>query len=120
MPDFEVPQSDLVNRLGNHVILRCADAEIVLAHMRQGSVIVAPGDTVTVGERLGQVGNSGASTEPHLHIHAQRPPEEGGPAISGAPMALRIDGRFLVRGDHLRGVGQCVLLGCSRRYAGTS
>ncbi|MEE4347414.1 MAG: M23 family metallopeptidase [Paracoccaceae bacterium] len=100
-PDFNVPQMDPVNRLGNHVILRCGEAEIVLAHMRQGSVTVAPGDTVSTGERLGEVGNSGASTEPHLHIHAQRPPEGGAPPISGDPLALRIDGRFLLRGDRL-------------------
>ncbi|NNU80124.1 M23 family metallopeptidase [Halovulum dunhuangense] len=103
MPDFEVPQQDPVNRLGNHVILRCADAEIVLAHMRQGSLRVAPGDAVRVGAALGQVGNSGASTEPHLHIHAQRPAAEGAPPISGEPLALRIDGRYLVRNDRIHG-----------------
>lgn len=103
MPDFDVPQEDPVNRLGNHVILRCGDAEIVLAHMRQGSVAVVPGDAVAVGEPLGEVGNSGASAEPHLHIHAQRPAAEGAPPISGDPLALRIDGRFLVRGNRLTG-----------------
>lgn len=103
MPDFEVPNEDTVNRLGNHVILRCGGAEIVLAHMRQGSIPVAPGDRVAVGDRLGEVGNSGASTEPHLHIHAQRPAPEGAPPISGEPLGLRIDGRFLVRGDRLNG-----------------
>ncbi len=103
MPDFEVPNSDQVNRLGNHVILRCGEAEIVLAHMRQSSVTVASGDPVGVGDLLGQVGNSGASTEPHLHIHAQRPAALGAPPISGEPLALRIEGRFLVRGDHLLG-----------------
>ncbi len=104
-PDFDVPHHDPVNRLGNHVILRCGEAEIVLAHMRQGRVTVAPGDNVSTGDRLGEVGNSGASTEPHLHIHAQRPPDEGAPPLSGDPLALRIDGRFLVRGDRLSGQG---------------
>lgn len=105
MPDFEVPNEDPVNRLGNHVILRCGEAEIVLAHMRQNSVEVMRGDQVTAGDRLGEVGNSGASTEPHLHIHAQRPPSEGAPPISGDPLAIRIEGRFLVRGDRLSGAG---------------
>lgn len=50
-----------------------------------------------LGDRLGEVGNSGASTELHPHIHAQRPAPEG------APLALRIDARFLVRGDRLSG-----------------
>jgi len=104
-PDYAVPKRDQVNRLGNHVILRCAGAEIVLAHMRQGRVTVAPGDRVVVGDHLGEVGNSGASTEPHLHIHAQRPAPEGAPPIAGAPLALRIGGRFLVRGDRMSGGG---------------
>lgn len=103
MPDFQVPEQDTVNRLGNHVILRCDDAEIVLAHMRQDSIAVVVGDMVSKGDLLGEVGNSGASTEPHLHIHAQRPAPAGAPLISGEPLALRIDGRFLVRNDHLSG-----------------
>ncbi|MDF0603677.1 M23 family metallopeptidase [Psychromarinibacter sp. C21-152] len=106
MPDFEVPEQDPVNRLGNHVILRCSEAEIVFAHMRNGSLSVVSGDIVAEGDRLGEVGNSGASTEPHLHIHAQRPAAEGAPPISGEPLALRIDGRFLVRGDRLTGTGE--------------
>ncbi|WP_033931116.1 M23 family metallopeptidase [Vibrio cholerae] len=104
MPDFDIPQKDLVNRLGNHVILFCDGFEIVLAHMRHNSVIVAIGDEVAVGSKLGEVGNSGASTEPHLHIHAQRSPKDRGSMISGEPLALRIEGRFLVRGDRLKGV----------------
>jgi len=103
MPDFQVPEQDTVNRLGNHVLLRCGDALIVLAHMRQGSIEVTPGQKVAMGDPLGQVGNSGASTEPHLHVHAQRPAAEGAPPISGEPLAMRIEGRFLVRGDRLTG-----------------
>lgn len=103
MPDFQVPQRDQVNRLGNHVILRCGELEIVFAHLRQGSITVTRRDRVETGDPLGAVGNSGASTEPHLHIHAQRPAAEGAPPISGDPLALRIDGRFLVRGDRLDG-----------------
>jgi hypothetical protein len=102
-PDFEVPRLDPVDRLGNHVILACGGAWIVLAHMRQGSVTVSPGETVRQGRRIGAVGNSGASTEPHLHIHAQRPAAEGAPPISGDPLPLRVAGRYLVRGDRLDG-----------------
>jgi len=105
-PDFEVPQLDPVDRLGNHVILECDDAWIVLAHMQQGSVTVAPGTAVRRGSRIGAVGNSGASTEPHLHIHAQRPAQAGAPPISGAPLPLRIADRYLVRGDRIGGRGR--------------
>ncbi|MEX1662127.1 M23 family metallopeptidase [Thioclava sp. 15-R06ZXC-3] len=79
--------------------------EVVLAHMRHGQVNVVPGDVLAQGDRLGEVGNSGASTEPHLHIHAQRPAPEGTAPISGEPLALRFNGRFLVRNDRLTGLG---------------
>ena len=39
------------------------------AHMRPGTVTVKVGDQVTTGEILGHVGNSGNSSEPHLHAH---------------------------------------------------
>lgn len=103
MPDNRVPQQDTVARLGNHVVLRCGEVEVVMAHMRQGSVTAAHGAAVEVGDPLGEVGNSGASGEPHLHIHAQRPASQGAPLISGAPLGIRIDGDFLVRGDRFRG-----------------
>lgn len=38
------------------------------AHMQFGSLEVAEGDTVSVGQKIGEVGNSGQSTGPHLHL----------------------------------------------------
>jgi murein DD-endopeptidase MepM/ murein hydrolase activator NlpD len=37
--------------------------------MRPGSVRVKVGDTVATGDVLGHVGNTGSSSEPHLHMH---------------------------------------------------
>ena len=39
------------------------------AHLQPGSLRVRPGDVVQPGQVLGLVGNSGNSTEPHLHFH---------------------------------------------------
>ena len=55
--------------LGNYVVLRHAGGEYShYAHLKQGSVRVKGGDTVTRGQVLGQLGHTGNSTEPHLHF----------------------------------------------------
>ena len=38
-------------------------------HLRNGSVIVSPGDVVSQGQKIAEVGSSGSSTQPHLHFH---------------------------------------------------
>lgn len=53
---------------GNYVILRCGDVYPLFAHLRKGSIPVRAGDAVRAGEQLGEVGNSGASLQPHLHF----------------------------------------------------
>lgn len=61
--------------LGNFVTLKHRDLEYsVLAHLKQGSVRVKPGQTVKRGQLLGLCGNSGNSSEPHLHYHLQNSP----------------------------------------------
>lgn len=63
--DPEVPPS------GNHVILRCGSVYVPLAHFRRGSLKVAAGQHVVATQPLAEIGNSGRSDEPHLHVHAQ-------------------------------------------------
>lgn len=55
---------------GNHVVIALGGAGpyVLLAHLRQGSVAVAVGERVEVGAPLGACGNSGNSTEPHVHV----------------------------------------------------
>jgi Peptidase family M23 len=100
LPDMQIPQIDSVNRSGNHVILRCGDIDVLLAHFRPQSLSVRVGMDVRVGDRLAEVGNSGASDEPHLHIHAQRPGSSSAP-LSGDPLLMRFNGRFLIRSDRV-------------------
>ena len=57
---------------GNSVILKTEKNEfMLLAHFKQGSVKVMQGDKVKQGQMLGLCGNSGNSSEPHLHFHIQ-------------------------------------------------
>lgn len=84
---------------GNHVILDFGQGEYgVLAHLRQGSVAVRPGQRVAAGARLGVCGNSGRSTMPHLHFHLQDQPVFGQGA--GLPLIFAREGE-VVRGQYL-------------------
>jgi murein DD-endopeptidase MepM/ murein hydrolase activator NlpD len=73
----QTPQvgSDPTNPAGNHVVIEVASGEYVLiAHLQPGSVMVGDGDVVVSGQQVGLVGNSGNTTEPHIHIHVQDRP----------------------------------------------
>jgi Peptidase family M23 len=80
---------------GNEVRIDTGQETVVLCHLRPGSVRVRPGDRVRAGDPLGEVGNSGNSTEPHLHLHAER---------DGLGLQLRFTGvgDALWRGRRLR------------------
>ena len=73
--------------MGNHVILRCGDVYAGFAHLATGSVAVAAGQRVRVGEVLGQVGHTGNSTAPHLHFQLMDGPDPL--AARGIPCAFR-------------------------------
>jgi hypothetical protein len=55
---------------GNHVVVALGPAGpfVLVAHLRQGSVRVVPGGAVAAGDVLGACGNSGNSTQPHIHV----------------------------------------------------
>lgn len=92
-PDAARISLDEKNPAGNHVIVRCGDVNITLAHLQRGSVAVRTGATIARGAPIGRVGNSGNSTEPHLHVHGER---------NGAGVPLRFDGQWLVRNTIVR------------------
>lgn len=61
---------------GNHVTIEHAEGEYsFLAHLAPGSVPVKVGERVTRGREVGRCGNSGNSTEPHLHFQVQDRPD---------------------------------------------
>lgn len=56
--------------LGNHVIVDHGDGTFAAyAHLKRGSAAVREGESVAAGQVLGQVGNTGNSSMPHLHVH---------------------------------------------------
>lgn len=74
---------------GNHVVIETGEGECVFIahmHMQEGSVQVAAGDAVEAGDLLGLTGNSGNSSESHIHIHAQDSPNLLDPTATGLPI----------------------------------
>lgn len=100
VPDNQVPTMNRDQMAGNFLAIDCGEFYLVMAHFRQGSIQVAEGQMVEPGDYLGELGNSGNSSEPHLHIHAQLGLPEEAP-LGGEPIALTINGRFPVRNDRL-------------------
>ena len=93
---------------GNHVIVDIGRGRYAFyAHLKPGSLRVRPGDRVRRGQVLGLVGNSGNSTEPHLHFHVMDGTSPLG--AEGVPYAL----------DGFTVVGRCsaTLSGCARAAA---
>lgn len=57
---------------GNTVIIKTDKNEFVFfAHFKQRSIVVKQGQKLNAGDVLGLCGNSGNSSEPHLHFHLQ-------------------------------------------------
>lgn len=90
---------------GNYVVLDHGAGEYsFLAHLREGTVHVSEGDRVETGDLLGECGNSGNTSEPHLHYHLQTTPELG--AGAGLPAQFNdylADGEPVERGEPVQG-----------------
>jgi len=73
LPDNRPGEVDLVNNWGNFLLIKLdyGAGFVLLSHLRKGSVKVEPFTRVVPGELLAEVGNSGRSPQPHLHIHVQ-------------------------------------------------
>jgi len=100
-PDMPPGEKDPPALEGNHVTIEVAPGEyLLMAHMQNGSVLVATGDTVERGQHIGNVGNSGNTTESHLHIHLQDQVVYGAQAESMPQdfYGIMVDGEDVARG----------------------
>jgi hypothetical protein len=86
--------------LGNHVVLDLGDGVYAaFAHLRHGSVRVRRGDRVAPGQQLADCGNSGNSTEPHLHFQLMDHPS----VLLAAGLPMRFE-RFQAAGAEQSGL----------------
>lgn len=81
---------------GNHVVLELAPGGpvVLLAHLRRGSVRVAVGQRLRAGDIVGACGNSGNSTEPHVHLQVSDSMDWE--RARGVPLAFRLAGSVRV------------------------
>lgn len=62
--------------VGNHLVLDLGDGTYAMyAHLRRGSLRVRVGEEVRAGQMLAECGNSGNSTEPHVHFQLMDDPD---------------------------------------------
>lgn len=89
------------NPLGNYVVLDHGNGEFsFLAHFQMGTLIVRPHTKVEAGDLLGKCGNSGNSSEPHLHFHLQNTPEPFvGMGLPAFFCDYRVNGTRVPRGE---------------------
>ena len=72
--DIEPNIEEFISMEGNYVYIKIDETQtyLLLNHLKKDSVVVKVGDQLKVGDYIGRVGNSGSTSEPHLHIHHQR------------------------------------------------
>lgn len=80
---------------GNHVVVVISPTGpyVMLAHLRRSSVQVSVGESESAGQQLGECGNSGNSTEPHVHVQVSDSTDWA--QANGIPLASRHRGERL-------------------------
>jgi hypothetical protein len=107
VPDNPRPGQTLpgVSPPGNHVVIDHGKGEhSLIAHFRQGTLQVRAGQRITAGQRLGLCGNSGNSSQPHVHYHLQTGKRFGeGLGLPAFFHGYEADGVPVPRGEPQRG-----------------
>ena len=105
LPDQPIGSMDRKHPAGNHLILDLGNGEYaLLAHFQQNSLRVKAGDAVKKGETLGLCGNSGNTSEPHLHFHLQTGKGFGeGDGLPAQFQHYQANGQPVPRGEPMRG-----------------
>jgi hypothetical protein len=72
---------------GNYVTIAIEQGFVTLVHLKAGSLRVAVGDEVTTGQAIAECGNSGNSTQPHVHLQVADSRDLS--VAQGVPMEFR-------------------------------
>lgn len=117
LPNGEITfaPSEYDNPAGNYVVINFSeDRFLFLAHLDSMSIQTEIGDSVTTGQPVGRIGNSGNTSWPHLHMHIQDLPDLDNENATGYPFRFssmerkrwfawrNVTNGFLVRNDRFR------------------
>ena len=82
---------------GNYVVIEHGNKEYsMVAHLKKNSIQVKEGETVKEGQYIGNCGNSGNSSEPHVHFQVMDSPDFG----NGKSLRIRFKGEYEpIQGD---------------------
>ncbi len=81
---------------GNTIIIGCDGFDVYMAHVKSGTFKVEEGEIIEIGEKVAQIGNSGNTDGPHLHLMAYRMDNDG---MTKKPLPMVFNGRCLYRFD---------------------
>lgn len=105
LPDNAPGHMDPAHATGNSLVIDHGNGEFsLLAHLQPGSLKVKLGQKVRAGQPLGLCGNSGNTSEPHLHYHLQDTPRPfDGNGLPVQFVDLVVDGKPAARAEVVRG-----------------
>jgi hypothetical protein len=85
---------------GNFIVLDIGNgAFALLAHLKEGSISVEPGERVRAGDRIAACGNSGNTFDPHIHLQIMDRPDPADPEVRGLPAVFIDYLQFVVVGE---------------------
>ena len=101
LPDQLPGTMDPSTATGNHIVIDHHNGEFsLLAHLQENSIVVRQGDHIQAGDVLAKCGNSGNTTEPHLHYQLQTSPIFGqGESLPAQFQNYLADDKHIPRGE---------------------
>lgn len=91
---------------GNYIIINHGNSEYsVMVHLKKNSICIKSGEHIKQGQVIAQVGQSGLSTEPHLHFEVMSdsdPLRQRGLPVSFNELENEEGAKFLHFGDLVR------------------
>ncbi len=107
LADNPIGKLDGQHLAGNFISIDMGNERfVILAHLREKSAEVSEGDRVRVGHLIARCGNSGNTTQPHLHLQVQDQAEILSPGTETFPIRFRDGPSSPRRNDVIIGTGR--------------